>query len=366
MGASDIFRPSFGNRPSQIVGRDETISTFLRGLDGEVGTRDRALLLLGQRGMGKTALQLEFCDRALEHGFVPARVTAGSYMLDEIIESVQTRGSEFVREKKTRVKGFNVGAVGVSFGLTFADDVRENFGFRTKLSLLCDRLAEVGKGVLVLVDEVQSSTDEMRLLATTYQHLVGDEKNIAIAIAGLPSAISSVLNDKVLTFLNRARKVDVGLLPLGSVRAYYSRVFSSIHKDVETGVAESAALATRGFPFMLQLVGYYLMEITAQKPSITNDDVREAVSIAKEELVNSVFRTVLQPLSARDIDFLEAMALDEGVSRISDIYTRMGVSEKYVQPYRARLIEAGVIAAPRRGEVEFTVPYLGDYLAGRL
>ena len=35
------------------------------------------------------------------------------------------------------------------------------------------------------------------------------------------------------------------------------------------------------------------------------------------------------------------------------------------QPYRKRLIEAGVIEAPRRGELVFAVPYLADYLRQR-
>lgn len=39
-----------------------------------------------------------------------------------------------------------------------------------------------------------------------------------------------------------------------------------------------------------------------------------------------------------------------------------GGSSDYAQKYRRRLIDAGVIEAPRRGEVSFAVPYLGDYL----
>lgn len=35
------------------------------------------------------------------------------------------------------------------------------------------------------------------------------------------------------------------------------------------------------------------------------------------------------------------------------------------KPYRKRLIEAGVIKAPRRGELVFAVPYLEEYLQGK-
>lgn len=47
---------------------------------------------------------------------------------------------------------------------------------------------------------------------------------------------------------------------------------------------------------------------------------------------------------------------------MADVAGRMGVTSDYAQQYRKRLIGAGVIEAPRRGEVSFAVPYLSDYL----
>ena len=38
----------------------------------------------------------------------------------------------------------------------------------------------------------------MRVLTTAYQHLVGEGRNVAIAMAGLPHAVSSVLNDEFI------------------------------------------------------------------------------------------------------------------------------------------------------------------------
>lgn len=362
--AETIFHPAFGNRPDQIVGREQVIDDFVKGLRSEPGHRERAALILGQRGMGKTALLLELADRAGDFGYVVARVTAGSSMLEEILEVIQIEGSRYVGERKTKVRGFSAGALGFSFGLTFAEDVRDNYGFRVKLSLLCDRLAENGKGVLILVDEVQSNTDEMRQLATTYQHLVGDRKNIAIVMAGLPSAISRVINDDILTFLNRARKVALGPLSLSAISTYYSRTFAKLGKTFAGAALDRAVEETKGFPYLLQLIGYYLVELSREESLLSEDMVGVAVKNAKRDLVDTVFLTTLNPLSDGDIRFLEAMSEDQGSSKIADIRERMKVSEGYIQPYRKRLLDAGVIAVPRRGEVEFAVPYLGNYLRG--
>jgi hypothetical protein len=60
--------------------------------------------------------------------------------------------------------------------------------------------------------------------------------------------------------------------------------------------------------------------------------------------------------------FLYAMSEDESVSRIADIQDRLGKPNSQIQTYRLRLIEAGVIASPRRGELEICIPYLKEYL----
>ena len=83
-----IFQPSFGNRPNQYIGRDDIIERFIQGLQEPSGSRNRCTLFLGQRGMGKTALLLELGDRAVEEGFVVARVTAIEGMPKAIIEQV--------------------------------------------------------------------------------------------------------------------------------------------------------------------------------------------------------------------------------------------------------------------------------------
>ncbi|MDR1496157.1 MAG: hypothetical protein LBS67_04475, partial [Clostridiales Family XIII bacterium] len=136
--------------------------------------------------MGKTALLLELAAKAEKMGFVTAGVLANKRMLDEIIQLIQIGGAKYVNKSSKKVKAIKVGVPGFSFGLTFLDEVKENYGFRVKLTLLCDALAKCGKGLLILIDEVYSGTEEIRELAATYQHLVGEGKDIAIAMAGLP------------------------------------------------------------------------------------------------------------------------------------------------------------------------------------
>jgi len=357
------FKPSFGNRPDALIGRDGVIADFRDGLAGPPGARERATLLIGQRGMGKTALLLEFAEMARGMDFVTASVTAGDKMLDEIVQLIQKSGA---RTSGKGVKAVSASAFGFSVGLTFTDEVKENYGFRMKMSLLCDALAKQGQGVLVLVDEVQSSSPEMRELAATYQHLVGEDRNVAIAMAGLPSAVSDVLNDDVLTFLNRARQVELGPLPLGEVAVHYSKELARLGRSIDADLLDEAVQATRGYPYLLQLIGYYLLKLAGDGQRISSDMVELAVKSAKRDLVATVYKPALKPLSRKDMAFLRAMSQDEGASSIADIRARLGDSQASVQQQRSRLMASGVIASERRGQVAYTLPYMREYLRDEL
>ena len=361
MADTYAFLPAFGNRPSHIIGRDSITNRFLEAISLPVGHRDRATILIGQRGTGKTTLLLEFAELAQKNHFIPARVTANDDMLNEIIQAIQFNGSSFVQSPKSKVKGFSAGALGFSFGLTFTDEAETKFGFRVKLELLCSELEKHQKGVAILVDEVQSNTPHIRSLATTYQHLVGENKNIVVVMAGLPTSISAVLNDDILTFLNRANKTYLEPLPFGEMSVNYATQFAKRGKTIDADVLEEAVLATKGYPYLFQLIGYYILGFVQETDAITGEIVRAAIRASKHDLVDSIFHAVLKPLSQQDRTFLNAMAKDTEESSISDIKDRMKKSQSYVQTYRGRLIAAGVIAPVSRGTLAFTVPYLGEY-----
>ena len=360
-----IFIPTFGNRPQPLVGRDAIIDDFMDGLAHPEGHPNRATILMGQRGTGKTAILLELAVRAAEKGYVVASTTVREQMLDDILQLVQTKGQKYVKNKK-HVQGVNAGALGFSIGLTFTEEIKQNYGFRLKLTMLADELAKLDMGVLILVDEILSNTSQLKELAITYQHLVGEGKNVAIAMAGLPGAISNVLHDDVLTFLNRAQKVWLGPLPLNDVSVFYSDCFTQEGKAIEANTLDFAVRATLGYPYLMQLIGFHILKYTSKSEIIEKNNVEAAIISAKRELVDNVHIPCMKPLSDKDRDFLTAMSADGESSRIADIRTRMGVSAAYVQQYRNRLIEAGVILSDQRGRVEFAVPYLGEYLRGEL
>ena len=356
-----VFQPTFGNRPTKYIGRDGVIEQFIVGLREPIGSRNRCTLFLGQRGMGKTALLLELADRASKLNYVVARVTAHEGMPGAIIEQIQMNGSKYFKDEKVKITGVSASALGFSFGLTFSETTERQYGFRSKMSLLCDKLAKKGKGILILIDEIHTSV-AMREVATSYKELVGDRKNVAIAMAGLPHAVSSVLNDSVLTFLNRAVKIELGSISTNVIRAYYDKTFYDMKINVSDEILDHAALATQGFPYLMQLIGYYLIYYTQGRNIITNEIMEKAENAAMRDLEDNVFKPILRPLSDNDKKFLYALAQCGDVVTTASLQAALGDKGPAIQPYRKRLIDAGVIESPRRGELVFAVPYLADYM----
>jgi len=361
-----VFSPTFGYRPQYIIGRDEEISEFMESIADAPGHPNRATFFIGQRGMGKTVLLLELAERARDAGFIVVRVVAGETMLDEIIEGIQIAGERHTEKRKNPIKSVSAGALGFSVGLTFTEEIRKNYGFNTKLSLLCEVLTKREIGVLFLIDEIRASTKEMRVFATTYQHLVGDGMNVAVAMAGLPNAISSVLNDKILTFLNRAYKVDLNPLKIADVSACYAKALRDLEIEFDAKTLDAAARATDGYPYLFQLIGYHMLKFLDGERKLTTTTVELAAYNSKRALASDVILPCLNPLSAEDKRFLKAMAIDNEESRVSDMRDRLQVGKSYVQTYRRRLLEVGLIHSSSRGMLAFSIPYLGQYLRGEI
>lgn len=156
-------------------------------------------------------------------------------------------------------------------------------------------------------------------------------------MAGLPHAVSGVLNDNVLTFLNRAIKVELGFISTNLIRAYFDKAFRMAGIEVPEEVLDRAAISTRGFPYLMQLIEYYVIQYTPAGGTVTT-------------------------VSDNDRVFLKALARCGGTVTTARLQAALGRRGPAIQPYRKRLIEAGVIEAPRRGELVFAVPYLADYL----
>ena len=365
MSADKVFSPSFGNRPNYLVGRKSIIESFESALQDLPGSRGRSVLFLGQRGMGKTVLLWELADRARNLGFVVANPTVVSdCLLDRIVEKTQEDGERVLKNKHGHITGASLGALGFSAGLQFSKDVQETKSAQYKLTQLARALSKKEKGLLILVDEVQSNSASLKQLIISYQELMGEGLNVAIAMAGLPASVSAVLNDKVLTFLNRAKKTTLEPLKVSDVNAFFNEAFKKSEVCITQEQCVRTAEKTQGSPYLMQLIGHNIVK--SANGNIEDSALNHAIDVAQEDFKNDVCKTTIAALSEKDVEFLKAMCTDKQNSSIADIAKRLNVTPDYAQKYRKRLINAGVIEAANRGSVMFSVPLLADYLRDKI
>lgn len=358
-----IFSPSFGNRPRQIVGRDELIEKLINGLESVPGSRERSIVVLGQRGAGKTVLLWELAGRARQLNYIVATPTiAFEGMLERVVEKIQDAGEEHVRQDSRHISGGNIGVLGFSAGLQFTEVAQETKSAEHKLHQLARKLNEYGKGLLILVDELQVNSSDVKKLVIAYQEMVGAGLNVALIMAGLPGAVSATLNDKVLTFLNRAQKVTLPPLAFSDVDAYFMQSFKELKIDIAPEFRRSATDAVNGSPYLLQLVGHNIVTYSGDSGKVDEEILTEAIDSAVRDFKNDICKTSLSALSDMDVSFLEAVAKLESPAKMSEVSNIIEKTADYTQKYRTRLIDAGIIEAPGRGMVSIAVPYLEDYL----
>ena len=354
------FTPNFGSVPVWMAGRTRVIGDLLGALDQGVGNPNLCTLLSGDRGSGKTALLTYVSDHAREHGWVSVDVSAEAGMLEDIVQRTIESAQGFVRSSTTKVTSISVPAL---FSASWEHTAGFEPNWRTRMNALLDQLALADLGLVITVDEVNPEIGELVSLVSTYQHFVRERRNVALLMAGLPNNVSSLLGNDDVSFLRRASRRRLGNVSQAEAEVALRRTIEFGGKGIEGGDLSVAAQSTLGYPYLMQLVGYHLWEASAGRDTISTDDVRDGVLIAKGEFEERVLESTCRALSDGDRRFLVAMLPDEGESRIADIAARMGVTSNYASHYRRRLEEKGVVSTHRRGVVGVDLPLLKDYVA---
>jgi hypothetical protein len=359
------FKPTFGVTPPLLVGRDNLIDDFAEALADGPGSSGRATIYTGARGSGKTVMLNEVEDRAKKRGWVVVSETATPGFVERIARQhlpslLRELDPEAVRRRLTGITG-PFGSGGATWSAIEAH--LADAGLRNQTALLTDLLAENGTGLLITLDEIhRNQIAELRELATTVQHAFREERELAFVGAGLASAVSDVVNDEVLTFLRRAQRHHLGAVdPEDVARAIRDPVEASGRRVRDDVLAEMVE-GTRGYPFLIQLVGERVWRLHPSELEISTEDARLGVADALRRLGSLVHEPALADASDVDKSFLLAMAKDDGPSKMADIQRRLDVDVNYASQYRLRLIAVELIESVRHGYVDFAVPYLREYL----
>ncbi len=350
--AANPFTPGFGTSPRILVGREEVLGEIGAAF-GSVLYPHRTTWLRAPRGSGKTVLLNEIQDLAAHAGWLVVQEDAQSpgSLAERVARRLLTQADERAQpRRRVQAAGITTPVVGAS--IEFAARERGSPLLRAAIARVLDRRGAAAAGVLVTVDEIHTAPrSEVAHLGNAIQHLIREDRPVAIVVAGLP--VADV--DDLATFLRRCTKPRIDELSASAVRVGLQRTAALEGGGFSSAALDLAVAATAGYPYMLQLVGYWSWR-SSRDGDIDEAAVRDALPRCERELLEGVVGLRELAVSPAAQRYLEAMAVDEAASSTSEVAARLGLSITHAGVYRRRLIDAGAIQAAGHGFVTFSIP----------
>lgn len=342
------FTPDFGTTPRLLVGRDEVLGQIGRAF-GPGFDPHRTTWLRAARGTGKTVLLNEVQDLAGLAGWAVVQEDAqtSNALCDRIVRRLR---HEWGNTPARRVRGVNVSTPIGGGGVEFEQSSDVEGELRDTLTELLDR-PDAPAGVLITVDEIHNADrEQLAMFGNAIQHLKRQDRPVAAVVAGLPPTE----DDDLATFLGRCTKPDLEALSPDIVRVALQQTAALEAGRFSGGALDLAVAVSGGYPYMLQLVGYWSWDQT-DDGVIDVGHVRAALPRCERELTEALLQ-LRRPLTGVEQRYLEAMAVDDQASSTSAIARRLGRSDSYAGTYRRRLLDKGVLVEAGTGKVDFAVP----------
>ena len=163
---------------------------------------------------------------------------------------------------------------------------------------------------------------------------------------------------------------EVGLFTWEEADVAFHDAFSRVSDiTISQEAIDTLNEESKGQPYLMQLLGYYLVrEIGAQtsKPvEVTAECVEHVIRLAHTAYERRALRPLLSELGALEVSYLRAMssALDEDrIASTAAISERLQKTPQQLSKTRGRLIDLGYIASVGYGKLVFCIPYLADYV----
>lgn len=377
------FTPGAGFLPPELAGRSTIVE------DGRVlaeRTRllraERGLLLIGSRGVGKTALLKWLAEDARRSGIIPvlAEIQNDSQGIEELSAKMKEalHALDFVSKVKTGVResfsvlgnfirkfSINIGSVGIE--LETCGGLGESGNLESDLSdvlLTAARAAkEAGTAIGLYVDELQNmQLPTLSGIIVSLHHAAQELLPLYLVGSGLPTVRGLIAKSK--TYAERMFNYEeMGALDESASRDAIRKPMKAAGVDIDESALKSIFRVSKGYPFFLQECGYQVWQFAEKSPVVGKVAVRALANI-DERLDRNFFSVRLDRISDLERKFLRIMADVPGETEkaLTDIAERMGRSANSLSMLRRSLIRKGVLYSPSVGTVAYTVPLFGEYM----
>lgn len=376
---ADPYSP--GALPSYLAGRADDLERVRAAL-GKVGTFGRSagplVAFHGPRGVGKTSLLRTAQREAIGAEFLTAWVTgrADEPLLPQLAATLRTALADAGLNEPGGQLSKRLEQVQVELGLPGAKvtaDLRGTPAPRPPdIETLLRDTARFAReharlGLVLFVDELQETAlADRRSLLIALQHFDGDPTASPVAVvgAGLPSLPSAITD--AATFGERSRFVELGALTAAAAAEALRLPADGLGVAWSDEALQIAVTEAAGYPYKVQLLGSAAWAAASPRSggaTITAAHARDAVNDVEQQM-RTMFVTRYHRATSEERRLLRGLAAvaTGDVAVRSEAETHLGVGAAATSRARQQLIGKGLIDAPARGRLRFTLPGFGEFL----
>jgi hypothetical protein len=335
--------------------------------------------------VGKTVLLNELMRRVSDAGWIAAKVEVSDgtplpVALARQLGMAMRRATGRHPEPRLRrllgvFKAFSMrvdptGVVTAGFDIDTVQGVADSGRLADDLAGLFETLGEtsrsLGIGTLVLVDELQGVTaEELAAINIAIHHLGQAEAPLPLIFvgAGLPS-LPAQLADATSYAERLYEDRPVGLLSLDAAREALSGPVRDRGAAWDGAAMQTALNTAGGYPYFLQAIGEHVWD-AAPGERIHPDDVAAGLALARQEVDEGLYRSRWERATPAQRALLRAIGDRGGEQPVAVAELPSAVGKRRLSDIsvaRNELIKKGLVYAPERGLLAFTVPGMAEFI----
>ena len=334
------FSLNFGKEPYHMISRKAQVDEIIDTFNSDIPSSS-TYLVTGVRGSGKTVTMMSLVNELKENKkWITVTLNPARDLLSSLAANLYD--NPLVRP------AFIKAAIGVNFvvSASFASEGPVP-DVDVQLKKMLKIIGSMGIKVLIAVDEVTKSS-KLRVFAGTYQMLLGEGYPVFLIMTGLYENIRGLQDDRSLTFLYRAPRMELQPLSIIGMTNSYKEVF-----DISEEEARRMAVFTRGYSYAFQVLGYIRYR--------RNEPLEKLIPEFDEIMSEYSYEKIWSELSARDREIVKLLA-QNGKMRVRDIQSLTGMSSGAFSTYRQRLGRGGIVSTQEYGYCELALPRFAEII----
>lgn len=335
------FSLIFGKEPLNPINRTTQINELIDDFLSEAPS-SQVYMITGVCGSGKTVALTTLSNTFREkNDWIVLDLNPERDLL-------QAMGAELCNRKNLieifKAANLNLSIFGIGFNIPGEPPISDVV---VALEKMLAELTRKGKKILITIDEVSNSRF-LREFISQYQIFVRKNFNVFLLMTGLYENIYELQNEKTLTFLYRAPKLELKPLNIVLIAEKYKEIF-----NLDDQKALEMAKVTKGYPFAFQVLGYLCF-----KNKIAWEKALPEFDACLEEYV---YEKIWSELSEKDREILMVMCTTNE-TKINKIREGDNITSGTFSVYRKRLIKKGIIYAPNYGYLDFILPRFREFV----